>query len=384
MGIWEATTNLCNNGGFESGTTGWVADSDWTLSRITTDAKFGSACLRAYDADFDGSASSFRSPPCTVSATTIYTASVWIRVKAATGVGGGRLKIWWYSDASGTTYISESSATVVGETNDQWVKISITATSPGTAASARVVVANDGYTSGNPVEFYVDGVQLEQQPLATPYHETNGATATRSSSRVQLPVTGLDETQGWIAIRLRSGFASTLSDTNHFLFTWGDSTSDRISLAHLNGASQFGMRRRSTASPGADVNISTSAWAAGDLKTIVMKWTAADMSLSVDGGVFSTSASTSVPALAATLADIGPGTLFTGTNQPDSDVFWFACGTGTLADADASAIHAAGNNPSAGVFGTSAALTLLWDANDSNYLDSFGKRKSALQLLGSG
>src|SRR3990167_8608460 len=46
LGIWEATTNLCTNGGFETNTTGWTTSGTSTIERSTAQAKFGAASAK--------------------------------------------------------------------------------------------------------------------------------------------------------------------------------------------------------------------------------------------------------------------------------------------------------------------------------------------------
>src|SRR4029077_10532410 len=69
FGIWEATTNLCTNGGFETNTKGWVAYSPRdtaTLTRDTSQAKFGTASLKVITTTGGGSTPGAHGGPYTL------------------------------------------------------------------------------------------------------------------------------------------------------------------------------------------------------------------------------------------------------------------------------------------------------------------------------
>lgn len=95
--------------------------------------------------------------------------------------------------------------------------------------------------------------------------------------------------------------------------------------------------------------------------TVIGAWTATTVRLSNNGAAFVSAGNANIPTVGGTVYIAG-----TGVQVLDSDAFWFACGTGTLSDADAAAIHAWGNSdPPPGLFPPAADLTMIWRAIDS-------------------
>lgn len=352
MGVWESTTNLVTNGGFETNTTGWAGrQGTETLTRDTGQAKFGAGSLKVdlghTDAALEGVFHAF-----TGAAATVYTHSVWVKPDS-----GITVRVYAYDNVAG--FVGGGSVAGDGET---WTRLSVTTTTGAGAATFRVYVRVE--TSGNQSSkaFYVDGVQVEQQPLATPYVETNGSTASRSAADISLPVSGLlDETQGWVAFRIRYPWAHT-SEPYQFpnLFNWADDGNNNLVLYYeLSGNLLYGDRNLAGAG---NSRTAAASWSAGDSKTIVFAWTATALLLSVDGGAFASTANSSIPTLSSGTAYLLRDRL-SAALQPDADLFWFACGLGTLTDTDAANIHAWGNSdPSPGLFPTTADLTLIWKA----------------------
>ncbi|MEK0326660.1 MAG: hypothetical protein QQN63_13260, partial [Nitrosopumilus sp.] len=71
--------------------------------------------------------------------------------------------------------------------------------------------------------------------------------------------------------------------------------------------------------------------------------------------------------------------------ESDSDILWFACGLGTLTDADAAAIDALGNtDPAPANFPAAAQLTAIWSADNNTfqtYLTNSGVHASLEHIL---
>ena len=224
---------------------------------------------------------------------------------------------------------------------------------------------------------------IEQgQAVVAPYVATSGgSTATHNASRVQAPVSLIDETQGWIACRIRMGFAVANEPGggagNLKIMDWRDSATEGLLLYYSEGSNIFQMLRRSGGvSVGA--NSPVQSFVAGDVITFVAAWEAGRTRLSINGGAFANTNGAGIPTLSATLFNIGVEE--GGTAQHiNSDVFWFACGTGTLTDADAAAIHAFGNtDPTLSTeqaiargYGTLDTIpgspTMLWPADTTTY-----------------
>lgn len=322
FGIWEATTNLCTNGGFESNTTGWTG-----VTRVTSQAKFGSASGEVSP----GTAPASFGITLTAAA---YTASCWIYIPAA--YDGTQVQIAFANFASATGTLTANANMAI---TDEWQKVDCPGATPNAGDLAGHIVVQD---TGAPTSaIYIDGVQVEAQPLATPYVETNGGTASRSNASVQIPVAGLfTASQGWAAVRVRMGFSNSTEPAGFpYVMNWQDNTSNRISMLYDGSSNTFGIQRYSggvfTGSSKAQ------ALAIGDLITVVFAWESARLRVSVNGSVFSNNTAVTVPTLSATTAYILSSS---GTSSHfDSDVFWLVCGRGTLTDADAAALDALGN-----------------------------------------
>ena len=336
-GIWEATTNLVTNGGFETNTTGWSEESAAAgFTRQAGGGKFGSAFGRINNVSNDHGVRM----TVTVSLSTTYTASVWLR-----GVSGVQIKIRLFAPTA---------AVLLGQINPGiltggWQRFTLTVTSHSSDPEIRFQIEPTGSAT-----FDFDGVQLEQQPLATPYVETNGASATRAACRARGPSSVVSTAQAWCAFRLRMGWASASPpDANERLFNWGTYGGNFLCL--LNESGSWKLLRHTTV----DTNRCTKAatFGAGAITTVIGTWTAAGASLSVDGSVFTFVANADVPTISAAF-DIGSDA---GTGlHIDSEVFWMTTGTGTLTDADARLIASFNNSPSITDF--PGTPTWFWDS----------------------
>lgn len=339
MGIWEATTNLCTNGGFETNTTGWIINGvGTTLARVTTEQKFGIASLQIITPGSASNEGVIWNTGSVVSPSVAYTASAWVKAPVGT-----RLVAFIQERTGADVFIANDFGTTL-VADGTWQRISVTATLQATAGRARVGVLT-GSAPAQAVTFYLDGMQLENQPLATPYVETNGATASRAAARVQAPASLLDETQGWVAMRVRMGWVNTsLPNVAPIAWEWRQGTENQMSLYRVsttNWAIDF--RRNSTLTS----RSVAATHAAGDYVTLIAAWTNTTISLSVNGGAFSSVARGGTVGGAALPATFEIGNRAATGLEIDSDVLWFACGTGTLTDTAAAAIHALGNTDKA-------------------------------------
>ncbi|HSX19447.1 MAG TPA: fibronectin type III domain-containing protein [Candidatus Saccharimonadales bacterium] len=359
-GIWAAATNLVANGGFETNTTGWIprTGTSTTIARNTTEHKFGAASVAVTtpgSADYESVANGTSSSGYyTVSSSTAYTVSAW--TKAA--VGENTYVVWDELNSSGTYITSQFSSAVVG--NGGWQRVTLTATTNGSTARLLIYVGHN--TTHVASTFYVDGVQVETGSVATPYIETNGATASRSAGRVQ-PVSNIfSATQGWAAFRIRSGWGTAPS--NATLFSWADSGNERIELVYVTNQWVAIKRTLGAGSNAASAIITP---AVGDFETVIISWTSSTVKVSVNGAAFVSASNSSIPTLTATLADIGQSTQ-AANRLLDADVFWSAAGSGTLSDADASTINGFGNtDPTINSFSTTDHPTFTWSADTANY-----------------
>lgn len=341
MGIWEATTNLVTNGGFETNTTGWSAViGAETLTRVTSHNKFGSAALQV---DVLGLASlEGVKVSATVASGSVYTFSAWLS-------GSGTVTL---------NFLGSTSSAITLTTTP--TRYTLTATAGSSGALNATIITNSTQTT----TFYVDGVQVELKPIATPYVETDGGTASRLAARVRAP-SSLNATQGWFAIRFRAGFSNT-NTTAQRMASWADDGNNRIELLYDNSG-LFRMFRQ-LGGAGNSANSGSQTFVTGDSLTVIGAWTATLLKVSPGGAAFISAANTSIPSILNSIFDIGRYSP-SADSWINSDVFWFACGTGTLTDNDAVGINAMGSNdPQFSNFPAAAAATMIWHANTSQYL----------------
>jgi RHS repeat-associated protein len=366
-GSWEATTNLITNGGIESNATGWQALSV-ALSRDATVSKFGTASLKVITdgtqqfeaARFDNGGS--RVP---VTAGRDYTFSGWIK-----GTTGQQLVLdaYWYD--SGGSYITAGWGYGSGQSpftlNGSWQYYSATETAPTGATT--VLPMFETVVQGVQT-FWVDGVQLEQNDVATPYAETDGDPTSRAVARLQESASVLAHATGWVAVRFRADWAHDDTPNNNsdpYLFSWADDGTSRLQLGYSLAAQKWEMTAANGTST-ATAQSSSSSHAAGDVLTLIGKWDASTgtVAVSVNGGNFTTDTNSgSIPTLAAALFDIGGGGTVSPGHLADGDILWLATGTGTLTNGNAATIDGFGNtDPAIASFPGGADTTSSWNGS---------------------
>lgn len=355
LGLWEATTNLCTNGGFATNTTGWTTGGTNTIARDTTRAKFGVASLKATYQD------NLTLADFVVTVTDAFHAfTAWVYVPA--NWNGGQIQI---QAANFTSGVTDESVNANMALTDQWQRIQIRLNpDAGDLVGALRILTASAPTAGRDIG--IDGVQIEAQPIPTPYVETDGGTATRSAARARLPAALLDESQGWIALRFRTRWTNTLDPaTNPRMFDWRDDGNNNLVLRYDTTANQWEFERRNTSGT-AEVAVADT-FTVDDVLTLIAAWTATAVTLSVDGAAFVSQANSTIPALAATQADLGSSQ---GTSQhADGDLLWFAAGTGVLTNADATTIHAFGaTDPDPADFPAAGKVTAVGWADSAAYL----------------
>ena len=346
-GIWEATTNLITNGGAETNPTGHTADGA-TVGQDAAESKFGAASIEVQTDDAAANEGAYHA--FTGAAATAYSASVW-----AWGSGTVRIALW--DDVAGKQASSPVTLTATPQ------RLTVTATTGAGAASFRVYVETNVQQA---ITYNYDGLQVEAQPIATPYVETDGDTAARSAARVRIPVASLfTATQGAVYIRARMGFASTtFPHAAPGLFEWPDDGNNLL-YAHLDSGGNVTFQRKATSADTA--NAAWSAWSLGDSVLWGIEWTATTIAASQDGVLLATpTSSTNIPTLAATLADIGSLQVATSGVELDSDVFWVATFAGTLTAADRLALDAIGDKDPdlralRSMLSSGARPTAVWD-----------------------
>lgn len=243
------------------------------------------------------------------------------------------------------------------------VTVAVPATKTGDTLYIQVMTSTQRVES-----FWVAHAMLESgQSVVAPYVATSGgSTATHAAGNVQAPVSLLNTTQGWAAIRVRMGVPNAGATCPLFFLSDG-STSNRLGVVGSSGTWQS---RRNTSTVSSPVAITFDTWAVGDFRTVIVAWDATSIKVSSGGNAFTSAATTAAPFVPTTL-DIGEQSFV--SQYLDGDVFWFACGTGTLTDANASTINGFGNaDPTFNNFPGSP--TALWKANTTALDTSIGTK----------
>ncbi len=342
FGLWEATTNLISNGGVQTNTTGWV-NSGGTISRVGVDLfKFGAVGAKIITDNAGANEGAYHA--FTGAAATEYTVSVWVM-----SLEGGTANVVLWDDVSGRQASTAVTMTPVFQ------RISVTATTGGGAATFRAYIDTD---TQQDIDFYFDGMQVEAKGFATPYVETDGGTASRTVGTCLLPSSVMDESQGWVAFRVRAGIASADMDSSAALFHWRNGTP--LIILGVNTTSWL---IQSRATSGVDSVTVAGTFAVGDFITVIAYWTTANIALSVDGSAFSTSSrADGVPDL------VGDTTIDllsrVGANQADMDCMWMVAGKGTITDTDARLLYALKNTPpNLNVLPVACHASVVWNGS---------------------
>lgn len=267
-----------------------------------------------------------------------------------------------YSDATSDTGAVQNY--ILGDFPLRLYAPPVTANGAKTVTSNRIAVETTGAAQVR--TFYAGGAMLEAGTGYTPYVHTNGASASRSASRVRLPVTSISGTQGWV------GFLARMFDSNDDVpsatpYGWRIrvTDSDEIRVRYDTAAKQW-VARRVAAGTGTNATAAVSHFPRGGFQFVLVSWTSTQIKISVDGVAFVTAADTNLPNLSTATFDVG-------SNQGSSlflsgDVKWIAWGTGTLSDADATSLNVLarkGSDPLPLDFPSSASLIHTWNASSS-------------------
>lgn len=157
--------NLITNPSIETNTTGWGAGAaSLSLSRITTDAYSGSACLQVVSTNPSGGGAYHDSP---VLSGVTYTGSMYIKLVS----GGARnmgVAFLWYSSAG---FISSTAGTLRSTASaDGWQRFSVTGTAP-TGATTGILIASNA-ASGT---YYIDAAMVQISSNLNSYTENTAS-----------------------------------------------------------------------------------------------------------------------------------------------------------------------------------------------------------------
>lgn len=282
----EGTSNLIPNPSFEVDTAGWQG-SNATISRVTTDAKSGSAACRVVTinaAPGEGLLFSGTTLLAAVAGQT-WTLTAWVK---GSGVITPRIS---ERNNLGNDLGSFNEASVT-LTND-WQRISYTRTLAQTGCTyIRPSFVTDPLGSAQNVTFFVDSIQLEQKAYATSYCDgslgtgyswagtAHASASSRAESHIQIATAGhFASTRGALALR-----GSVPAQGARYLFNAG--------VGVNTGASRIALRSPFTAngkllgyffdSSVATNLTSVAPTASGDTAVAYLGWDGADVSMSVD------------------------------------------------------------------------------------------------------
>jgi hypothetical protein len=379
VGAWEATTNLITNGGCETNATGWnVQPIGTTISRVTTAPKFGSAHLQVVTPGSGANEGAYHS---FVAAGSVgHTVSAWVR--RSTG-GSTTLRITVRSSAG--ALVAAGPDVVVGNT---YVRLTLPNVALNNGTTYRLAVETS--STNQAATFYVDGAQAEAQPIATPYVETNGATAARTRTIVEGDASaaggpgwpGTDfgpfsPQQGWAHFCFRPEWSNV--DNVHggargpLLFSWYLSAAQRLEVYFKESTNNFQMERQNAF--GTDFAATGAAtFSPGDIVHVTVYWTPTEVGISLNGGAFSHFNGSHVPTLETSFFYLGSSAA--GGEELDGRIMWAALGLGRITNDDAAALASLGADDSGGLtrlmrgkslLSEPAQPTVLWTADDATY-----------------
>jgi hypothetical protein len=371
FGIWEASTNLIRNGGAESAP---VLTTDYnnygggtrTLTQDTSTFKFGATSYKDVVAG-DAANQGFQLHTNTglgLPAGTIMTGSAW--VNAPSGLAMAMSADITNTDATQTV---GTPTTFTGTGTWQRVTCTTTVGAGKTGDKVSLALRMAGTSAAT---FWVDGAQVEQKSVATPYIHTNGAPASRTAARVQAPMTGAIASQGWIAFRLRTGVPLNSTVPSRNIWAWGDGPTGRMYLYYVNSGQYFDFGFTSNGTSFNETGSAVGTWNAGDFVTVVARWTTSgtntNLGISVNGSAFATTTwPFLVPNFTSTLADLGASLGASAGTHWDGDILWYTRGNGTLANADAATLNALGNtDPTMATLPSGAETAFVWSASTTS------------------
>ena len=161
----EETTNLMTNPSFEIDTAGFGSLGGVSLSRVTTDAAFGGACMDVNTAS-SGTGMSVNTTITGITTNTIYTLSFYYK-KTTPQDMKGRVIVDYYSGGSlqSTITIDLPAGNVM-----EWTRFVLTTNSPAICNQVVITpISLAGQPTGRAFNMKIDGIQFEQKAYATTY-----------------------------------------------------------------------------------------------------------------------------------------------------------------------------------------------------------------------
>ena len=258
------------NGDFETDTTGWTNNAaGGVISRITTDAAFGAACLQTVN---DGTGAN--QGPVTDALTGLTAGNVYTvgkKIRSVSGATAIRVQIEWYTVLDVSISTSESDVTLT----TAWQKFILTATAPALGVHAKIRVINTAATAAT---YNIDGVQIDNGRVALPFDPAN----TRVAGTITIPTTGLfTEVQGWVMFGLVAGASLVNLPINSFAVDWREPAAGNLLAFYRNLSTRWdflGIRNGTTSTR---VTL-TDSFDPGDERRGFCAWTNTLLSAAVD------------------------------------------------------------------------------------------------------
>lgn len=354
LGVWEATTNAIPNPDAEPTLSGIAAIGSGTVAGDTSIFKFGSQSVRATTPGSiaqEGMGSG-NSGGGTAATGQTWTGSAWIFSRA----GGEAVSVQIVERDVNGSFLASSQTDVVLSAG--WQRVSVTRSFTNASTSqlnVRVVT-----TGTSAVQFWVDGIQAEQKPYATPW--VNGS---RAVGQVEVPFSLIDVNQGWFAARVRPNFGSGGIPTgNPRIFSTGTFGNEWLGAYFYQVTNGITMERRHAGA--SDLARLNTTWNAGDGLIVVGTWDASAIRVSLNGSAWTTAVVT------AGRIPTGLSHLYLGSEPSsqalDGELEWVALGTGALSDTEKNALATVskGASPRAYIAGTAQLTGVLpnWGVGD--------------------
>jgi type IV pilus assembly protein PilA len=355
-GVWEPTTNLVPNGGFESGVSGWVAANS-TFTSDSTISKFGLKSGKLTSTGNGQSSAQIFNLVSNPVQGTAYSLSLWVYASGSSVGKTFRVQV----NEAGGAHATQATAQQDYTLKSGWQYLTATGSVVQSDRTSLYILPQI-FNSVTGDIVYLDGVQLEQKSGATPYVETNGTTATRAGAQVQAPSGLLTSTSTlWFAARVV--IDSTDDATNHYIAYLSVPGGNSIYLYRGQGGPNRVWEMQQSSGQGIGWPDNTNP--AGTAHTLIGYVTPTQVGVSLDGGVFKTAARTSGTGLTPSALYVGSSSS-AASQQLDGRILWLACGTGTLSSADAATINSIGNaDPTRANFPSSAQVTMTWDGTSA-------------------
>lgn len=218
----EADVNLLtsNQASVETDATGFVQVNSAALSQDIDEYKYGNASLKVVTSGSTSTEGFAINPVATVSASNVYTASVWLK-------GSGTVKLGIQERDSSSASIGYTYSSVI-TLSDVWARYNVTRIFGLTGVYARLLVDTDSIQT---VTFYADGLQLEQKAYPTSFCMPGSP---RAAESLEMPTAGLSVSEGTIEgiVEITDVSKRQMSEQNQYIFCLSRASYIGIRIVH--------------------------------------------------------------------------------------------------------------------------------------------------------